>query len=132
MLSSWPQPSGLFNEWELLRGTLFRCQWVGPAGQSVSPCSHAVGPPCKVVTPRRLSTRDAGGGEGWQGSGKPAGGGRGLVWDAPKFSGQQFSDTVTPPPPRALIRPSGEDAMGRSCILDSHPGRWMPIGAATG
>ena len=27
---------------------------------------------------------------------------------------------------RALIRPSGEDAMGRSCILDSHPGRWMP------
>ena len=26
----------------------------------------------------------------------------------------------------ALIRPSGEDAMGRSCILDSHPGRWMP------
>ena len=34
-----------------------------------------------------------------------------------------------PPPPsiyRALIRPSGEDAMGRSCILDSHPGRWMP------
>ena len=23
---------------------------------------------------------------------------------------------------RALIRPSGEDAMGRSCILDSHPG----------
>ena len=32
-----------------------------------------------------------------------------------------------PPPPlvmtayRALIRPSGEDAMGRSCILDSHP-----------
>ena len=41
-----------------------------------------------------------------------------------------------PPPPapgvllmtayRALIRPSREDAMGRSCILDSHPGRWMP------
>ena len=31
-----------------------------------------------------------------------------------------------PPPPGALIRPSGEDAMGRSCILDSHPGRWMP------
>ena len=28
---------------------------------------------------------------------------------------------------RALIRPSGEDAMGRSCILDSHPGRWMPV-----
>ena len=27
---------------------------------------------------------------------------------------------------RALIRPSGEDAMGRSCIVDSHPGRWMP------
>ena len=27
---------------------------------------------------------------------------------------------------RALIRLSGEDAMGRSCILDSHPGRWMP------
>ena len=27
---------------------------------------------------------------------------------------------------RALIRPSGEDAMGRSCILDSHPGRGMP------
>ena len=27
---------------------------------------------------------------------------------------------------RALIRPSGEDTMGRSCILDSHPGRWMP------
>ena len=27
---------------------------------------------------------------------------------------------------RALIRPSGEDLMGRSCILDSHPGRWMP------
>ena len=27
---------------------------------------------------------------------------------------------------QALIRPSGEDAMGRSCILDSHPGRWMP------
>ena len=27
---------------------------------------------------------------------------------------------------RALIRPSGEDAMGGSCILDSHPGRWMP------
>ena len=27
---------------------------------------------------------------------------------------------------RALIRPSGEDAMGRSYILDSHPGRWMP------
>ena len=46
---------------------------------------------------------------------------------------------TTPPPPglpapgvfvmtayRALIRPSGEDAMGRSCILDSPPGRWMP------
>ena len=27
---------------------------------------------------------------------------------------------------QALIRPSGEDAMGRSYILDSHPGRWMP------
>ena len=27
---------------------------------------------------------------------------------------------------RALIRPSEEDAMGRSCILDSHPERWMP------
>ena len=27
---------------------------------------------------------------------------------------------------RALIRPSGEDAMGRSCILDSPPGRGMP------
>jgi hypothetical protein len=27
---------------------------------------------------------------------------------------------------QALIRPSGEDAMGRSCTLDSHPGRWMP------
>ena len=27
---------------------------------------------------------------------------------------------------QALIRSSGEDAMGRSCILDSHPGRWMP------
>ena len=27
---------------------------------------------------------------------------------------------------QALIRPSGEDAMGRRCILDSHPGRWMP------
>ena len=27
---------------------------------------------------------------------------------------------------RALIRPSGEDAMGRGCILNSHPGRWMP------
>ena len=26
----------------------------------------------------------------------------------------------------ALIRPSREDAMGRGCILDSHPGRWMP------
>ena len=26
-----------------------------------------------------------------------------------------------PPPP-----PQGEDAMGRSCVLDSHPGRWMP------
>ena len=36
---------------------------------------------------------------------------------------------VPPPPPayRALIRPSGEDAMGRSCILDSPPGRWMPV-----
>ena len=30
---------------------------------------------------------------------------------------------------RALIRPSGEDAMGRSCILDSppSPGRGMPV-----
>ena len=28
--------------------------------------------------------------------------------------------------PGTLIRPSGEDAMGRSCILDSPPGRWMP------
>ena len=27
---------------------------------------------------------------------------------------------------RALIRPSGEDAMGRRCILDSPPGRGMP------
>ena len=28
---------------------------------------------------------------------------------------------------RALIRPSGEDAKGRSCILDPHPqGRGMP------
>ena len=27
---------------------------------------------------------------------------------------------------RGLIRPSGEDAMGRSCILDSPPGRGMP------
>ena len=27
---------------------------------------------------------------------------------------------------RALIRPSGEDAMGRGCILDSPPGRGMP------
>ena len=27
---------------------------------------------------------------------------------------------------RALIRPSGKDAMGRSCILDSPPGRGMP------
>ena len=27
---------------------------------------------------------------------------------------------------RALIRPSGEDAMGRSCILDPPPGRGMP------
>ena len=24
------------------------------------------------------------------------------------------------------MRPSGEDAMGRSCILDTHTGRWMP------
>ena len=27
---------------------------------------------------------------------------------------------------RALIGPLVEDAMGRSCILDSHLGRWMP------
>ena len=27
---------------------------------------------------------------------------------------------------RALIKPSGEDATGRTCILDSHSGRWMP------
>ena len=41
---------------------------------------------------------------------------------------------LTPPLPnltvmtayRALIRPSGEDATGRNCILDPHPGRWMP------
>ena len=31
---------------------------------------------------------------------------------------------------RALIRPSGEDAMGRSCILDSHPGRWILLRAS--
>ena len=29
-------------------------------------------------------------------------------------------------PPRALIRPSGEDAMGTSCILNPPPGRWRP------
>ena len=33
---------------------------------------------------------------------------------------------VPPPPSKALIRPSGEDAMGRSCILDSPRGRGMP------
>ena len=31
-----------------------------------------------------------------------------------------------PPPPLRMIRPSGQDAMGRCCIQDSHPGRGMP------
>ena len=54
-----------------------------------------------------------------------------------------YGPPVPPPPPKgvvstsqpgvfmmtayqALIRPSGEDAMGRSCILDSPQGRGMP------
>ena len=35
-----------------------------------------------------------------------------------------------PPPPGALIRPSGEDAMGRSCILDSPPRQGDARGSA--
>ena len=74
---------------------------------------------------------------------------------AQPFTAEQMHSNATPPPPhpwpcvtftlrvvvstsqpgvvvmtayRALIRPSGEDAMGRSCILDSPPGpgRGMP------
>ena len=43
--------------------------------------------------------------------------------------GRRLDPPPSPPPSppyRALIRPLGEDAMGRSCILDSHPGRGMP------
>ena len=39
-----------------------------------------------------------------------------LMWVGAWGGGQPR--LPSPPPARALIRPSGEDAMGRSCILD--------------
>ena len=55
-----------------------------------------------------------------------------VVHSTKSLGGMDHKWCCAPPPPpvrtafQALIRPSGEDAMGRSCILDSPPGRWMP------
>ena len=53
----------------------------------------------------------------------------------PHCRGHGCALTQSPPPPvmtayRALIRPSGEDAMGRSCILDAPPRQGDARGSA--